>query len=122
MTRNSKYQEAEQLAMRPYSLFVFLDQTTDDDTIYVAVNPELKGCVAQGETVNEAEENLAEVRIDYITHLLAHGLTIPEPNILGLAPAPKPLDAPVDIKIVELETKGKKSSDLNLEAAVFALV
>jgi predicted RNase H-like HicB family nuclease len=71
--------KARRLARRPYVLIVFRDVTTDDEPIYLAMNPELDGCMAQGETMQEAQENLNEFRVDLIEHLLAHELPVPEP-------------------------------------------
>jgi predicted RNase H-like HicB family nuclease len=78
MSRNLKKQ-AEELAARRYLMFVFHEMTTEDEPIYVALNPELDGCFAQGETSQEARENLNAFRVDYIHHLLSHGLPVPEP-------------------------------------------
>lgn len=72
--------DALELARRPYTTIVFRDRTTDDDYLYVAVNPELEGCLAQGETAQEAQDNLNAFRIDYIQHLLEHHLPVPEPK------------------------------------------
>lgn len=80
MTKDNQQDEAHVLASRPYALFVFLDETTDGDTIYVATNPELPGCIAQGDSIVEAEDILTEVRQDYIAHRLAHNLPVPEPQ------------------------------------------
>lgn len=78
---NEKLQErAQALAARPYTLFAFLDKTTSGGMIYVATNPELPGCYAQGDTMQEAEEILAEVREDYIAYLLSRNLSVPEPR------------------------------------------
>jgi predicted RNase H-like HicB family nuclease len=78
MSKNLKKQ-AEELAARRYLMFVFHEMTTEDEPIYVALNPELDGCFAQGETSQEARENLNAFRVDYIHHLLSHGLPVPEP-------------------------------------------
>lgn len=80
---NNLHQEAIRLANRPYTTIVFLDKTTDGDSIYVALNPELEGCVSQGNTPDEARQNLTEARIDFIFFLLEDGLQIPEPMFLG---------------------------------------
>ena len=81
MTNNLRNQATE-LAKRHYRTIGFRDETTDGEPIYVAINPELEGCVAQGETMDEAYRNLAEVRLDCIQHLLEHGLSIPEPQFI----------------------------------------
>lgn len=74
-----RHKKAEALAQRGYVSFAFRDQTTDDEPIYVALNPELAGCMAQGETMQEALANLEEVRVEYIEHLIEHELPVPAP-------------------------------------------
>ena len=59
------------------------DKTTDGGCIYVAQNPDLYGCIAQGGTVIEARENLRLVREDYIAHSYIHGISLPNPKGLG---------------------------------------
>ena len=63
-----------------YTIELLRDRTTDGDYIYLARNPELEGCMAQGLTEKEALENLNQIRIEHIEHLLEHHLPIPEPN------------------------------------------
>lgn len=77
---NDLKKQAEELAARRYSMFVFREMTTEDEPVYVALNPELDGCFAQGETSQEAQRNLDAFRVDYIHHLLTHGLPVPEPT------------------------------------------
>lgn len=78
----SNYREkAKELALRSYTLVMLRDPTTDEgDFVYMAMNPEIEGCKAQGLTMEEAQENLNEVRIDLIEHLLTHGLSVPVPT------------------------------------------
>ena len=73
--------EAHKLAARFYTFEVVVDTTTEEEQIYVAANPELPGCMAQGKTEELALANLSEARIDYIASLLEDGLTVPSPNI-----------------------------------------
>jgi predicted RNase H-like HicB family nuclease len=73
------HEQARQLAAQLYTEIVFRDQTTDEDYIFVAVTPELEGCMAQGETLREARENLRQFRVNYIEHLLEHNLPVPSP-------------------------------------------
>lgn len=75
--------KAKKLAKRTYVAVVFLDETTDGESIYVALNPELDGCISQGDTADEALENLALARIDYIESMLEAGMSIPDPMLLG---------------------------------------
>lgn len=76
--------KAEKLARRPYIIKVLRDQTTDDQPIYFARNPELEGCFGQGNTPSEATEDLLDARIDYILSLLEDGLPVPDPNRLSI--------------------------------------
>jgi predicted RNase H-like HicB family nuclease len=71
---------AMELAARPYTEVSFRDRTTTNDYIYVAITPELDGCVAQGETMREALENLRLFRVEYIQHLLENNLNVPDPE------------------------------------------
>jgi predicted RNase H-like HicB family nuclease len=71
--------EAEILASRPYLIDLKRDETTDGMPIYLAINPELPGCMAQGATTSEAISNLEEARIEFIQSLLADGLEVPFP-------------------------------------------
>ncbi len=80
MSTNRK--NALRMAKRPYIIITERTETTDDESIYVSRNPELEGCIAQGDTLQEAQENLAEIRIDYIEHLLENGLSVPDPGSL----------------------------------------
>lgn len=76
---NSNLKLAEKLAARPYTELIMRERTTDDDYIYLASTPELEGCIAQGETLAEAEANLRLFRIDYVHYLLENDLPVPEP-------------------------------------------
>lgn len=75
----SLLQQAENLARRPYLIEITRDETTENELVYVARNPELEGCMAQGETEDIAEANLLLARVDYIYSLLEDSQPIPEP-------------------------------------------
>ncbi|MCL4240139.1 MAG: type II toxin-antitoxin system HicB family antitoxin [Dehalococcoidia bacterium] len=49
-------------------------------TNYSAYVPDLPGCVAVGDTVEEAEREIAEAIEFHIEGLREHGLPIPEPQ------------------------------------------
>lgn len=59
-----------------YSYELVRDQETDG---YFAVHPDLGGCIAQGETAEEAIENLDKARGLWLQYRIEHGLSIPEP-------------------------------------------
>jgi predicted RNase H-like HicB family nuclease len=75
----ARWERAEKLARRPYSVELSRDELSDGQTIYVARNPALPGCKSQGITIEEALENLNAARMDYIYFLLEDGLPVPDP-------------------------------------------
>ena len=75
--------QAEELAALPHQVHCFPDKTTDGDPCYVAIVPELPGCVSGGETVDEARTSVQEAKIDFIYFMLEDGLDVPQPRLLG---------------------------------------
>ena len=51
----------------------------DEDGVYVAEVPSLPGCISQGQTREEAVENIREAIAAYLESLEAHGDPIPPP-------------------------------------------
>lgn len=74
------WKQAEELASKPYDITFEEDTLSDGQTVYLARNPGLPGCKAQGDTREEARAELAGARIDYIHALLEEGLPIPAPS------------------------------------------
>lgn len=58
------------------SYSVFYEQAPEGG--YVAFVPALPGCHTQGETLEEAEQNVREAIALYLESLVAHGEVIPE--------------------------------------------
>jgi predicted RNase H-like HicB family nuclease len=56
---------------------VFIEQ--DEDGVYVAEVPALPGCISQGQTREEAVDNVREAIAAYLESLEAHGDPIPPP-------------------------------------------
>jgi antitoxin HicB len=52
----------------------------DEEGGYFVTNPDLDGCTAEGETLQEAVENLANSRELWIETRLANGYSVPEPR------------------------------------------
>jgi predicted RNase H-like HicB family nuclease len=71
---------AAEIVALPYSIHVDEDETTTGHPIYVARITELEGCIAQGQTIQEALRNLREAAIDYVVSLLEDGAPIPPPS------------------------------------------
>src|SRR5258707_13997 len=72
-------EQAKQLASRNYQTIFERDVLSNGKTVFIARNPELEGCKAQGYTRDEAKENLDLARIDYIYSLLEDKITPTEP-------------------------------------------
>jgi predicted RNase H-like HicB family nuclease len=70
---------AKTLALRPYIVEIRQDETTDGEPVYLALNPELNGCLGQGKSIEEALSDLDSARIDFIESMLDDGLTVPDP-------------------------------------------
>lgn len=54
----------------------------DEDGMYVAVCPDLPGCVSQGRTRAEALANITEAVQGYLESLRKHGEPLPQPETL----------------------------------------
>ncbi|MDD9955515.1 MAG: type II toxin-antitoxin system HicB family antitoxin [Anaerolineaceae bacterium] len=85
MIRDDLWEKAGELAARPYKVVTIEDTLTDETVVVVARNPELKGCLAQGLTAEEAIRELGEARQVYIYSLLEDNLPVPEPDALSLS-------------------------------------
>lgn len=75
----SYFELAEKLAARPYSILKLRDETTDGVPIYIARAIEIENCFGQGDSGEEAEQDLRGALVDFIEGLLEDGLHVPEP-------------------------------------------
>lgn len=71
---------SEQVAESRYLVRTVGEQLPDGTILYVASHPELEGCMGQGETPQEALEDLNAARELYISTLLKRGIPVPEPR------------------------------------------
>jgi predicted RNase H-like HicB family nuclease len=78
------WQEAKRLAARNYRTLVAQEKLSNGNIVYIAKNPALFGCMAQGATIEEAIENLNEARIDYIYDSLENDIAIPTPETITI--------------------------------------
>jgi len=72
--------DVEGYMLLPYAVEVVPDATTEGDVCYLAKHPELPGCMAHGDTTDEALQNLDDARRLYLTTLLNRGLEVPKPE------------------------------------------
>lgn len=83
-------------AAKPYHIEVIEDETTDNEPVYLALIPELEGCMGQGLTLEEALLDLEEAKMDYIVSLLSDGLEVPTPSAGTLEPIATTTSSPVN--------------------------
>lgn len=77
--------EAQALAVRPYSVIINEEQTQSGVTVFIATNPDLPGCVGQGKTPQEAIQDLALARADFIQTMLDDEVDVPAPDEMVVA-------------------------------------
>jgi len=78
-----------------YDMDLYITEVREDvangHPCFVAYNPELPGCMAQGNTWQEAVKSLKEARHDYIMTLLDEEMTVPLPS----TPRPETIARPI---------------------------
>lgn len=76
MSANAETQSVEELVARPWSRAV----VADEDGVFIASVPELEGCFADGDSVEEALENLEHVLREWLELAVEEHETLPEPR------------------------------------------
>jgi len=71
--------EAVELAKLPFAVTITAGEA-GGEPCFVAYNPEIPGCMAQGRTPEEAVESLVEAREMCIEGMLEYGVPVPEPR------------------------------------------
>ena len=79
MTVSSPDRLTEHLT-RAYPIEIVPDVDTEGGLVYVALHPDLPGCMSHGATPEEALEGLREARELYIRSVIADGLEVPPPR------------------------------------------
>ena len=69
--------EATQSRAGSYAIELLQETLPDGKLVFVAQHPDLLGCLATGDTAEQAVQALHIVRAKYIAHYLAHGLPLP---------------------------------------------
>ena len=76
--------QARIYAALPYAVEVVPQVTTDGEMVYLARHPELAGCMAHGDTPEDAALALNDARALYVESMLEDGLTPPFPTSAAL--------------------------------------
>ena len=72
--------EARRLADRGYTTDLDYERLSDGTIAFLASHPELPGCMAHGDSMENAEKNLGGATEDYILSLLEDGVDVPYPR------------------------------------------
>ncbi len=99
------WRKAKELATRPYQIDYFAERDDDGKPYYFVEVLEMPGCHSDGETIEEARENVQSALVDFIYFLLEDGVDIPEPQfdnrtaIINRCEPPKPIEVRIDAVI-----------------------
>ena len=107
-------QQAEKLAERNYTILMSVDKLSNGKEIFMAKNPELFGCMAQGASRKEAVENLNKARVDYIYDSIVNGVPLPDPAPIAV----QTVDASYFIGPEQFTIEIKKSVEDRLQDAI----
>jgi predicted RNase H-like HicB family nuclease len=108
------WEQAKALADRGYRVSFEVDELPDGQLVYMARNPDLPGCKAQGASIDEAKANLDEVRIDYINALLEENLPVPQPTQPVVDPISE-MGHPDNVTIRTFIFGANQEADMNYE-------
>ena len=72
---------AEELAARPYRIVLEKDTLSNGKEVFLARVAEIPTCMAQGENAIDAQQELAEVMVEFILSLLEDGEPVPAPQM-----------------------------------------
>jgi predicted RNase H-like HicB family nuclease len=67
--------------MKFYTFEIVIEKEAEDEG-YSAYSPTLPGCFSNGKTIEDAKRSIREAIQQHIESLLAHGLTIPQNELL----------------------------------------
>ncbi len=63
---------------QPHRTVIYPDALEDGSIVYMALDPDLPGCMSHGPTPEEAKTNLEDARDSYVRALLSMDLPLPE--------------------------------------------
>ena len=105
-------EKAKMLSKQEYKITISTEKLSDGRVVYMAKNPTLEGCMAQGFTEEEAISNLEEARIDYIYDALEDGETFPDS--ITETTSPDQLNLQVTQLNIHIKRSLNQSDDLNV--------
>jgi predicted RNase H-like HicB family nuclease len=119
---NYQREKAITLSKNPYKKELVRERTTDNEYIFLAKDPDLEACMAQGETEAEALNNLEEVRIDYFEHLLEFNLPIPKQRVVETKDNAGSNVSIINVPAETFITGQSKKSKKELQDRVFSII
>jgi len=91
-----------------YPIIVKESTYTDGSPCYEAEHPDLPGCLGQGDSVNEAIEDLNHARHLYIESLIEDGLPVPPPS--------DPLPIPFNVTVSTGSASGTQTESVIIDS------
>lgn len=92
----------------PYKMEIIPDK---DEGGYIAIFPELPGCLTCGDTLQEIIENAQDAKCEWIRAAMESGIDIPEPADYGNFKLNISKSRPIDIKLSKFTKKEGISKD-----------
>jgi predicted RNase H-like HicB family nuclease len=65
-----------------YLTVILEDRYTNGTRCFLAMHPQLPGCMSHGDSTEEAVHNLEDARREYIASLIEDGLEVPTPVVI----------------------------------------
>lgn len=99
------WRKAKELATRPHQIVYFSERDDAGKPYFFVEVLEMPGCHSDGETIEEARENVQSALVDFIYFLLEDGMDIPEPQfgnrnvVVNRYEPPKPIEGRIDAVI-----------------------
>lgn len=100
---NEPHYSLEEYMRFPYAVRISTDEC-GEEVCYMAVNPELDGCMAQGDTPSEAVRNLEDARQSYIAAAIKRGLPIPLPKMMAVNGTAESFSVSLNVPPFSIET------------------
>jgi predicted RNase H-like HicB family nuclease len=105
--------KAKKYSKKGYSITIQLDHTSDGENLFFAHCEELEGCMAQGETMEEAYQNMLVAIEDFIYYLLEDEMPIPEPSQFTTMGAQGSISREINVFEENSEFKTERSNNFN---------
>ncbi len=112
-------EQARKLAARPYHIVISREEIEAEKSVYFLSYIEMPGCVAQGDTLDQAVAELEEVTYEYILGYLQDGVPVPDPYATSHTTSGKQVSLPNSMTVTYPSVE---KTDWEADSHVFAKV